>query len=79
MALATTPAGWRWHHSDSHTSPRLAWSVETADCNLYARSIGLCGSCPDCDTVILLAELLEVVRLEPLALERLKRLRAVRD
>ena len=28
------------------------------DCNLYARSIGLGGSCPDCDTVILLAELL---------------------
>jgi len=28
------------------------------DCNVYARSIGLGGSCPDCDTVILLADLL---------------------
>jgi ribosomal protein L32 len=28
------------------------------DCNLYARSIGLGGNCPDCDAVILLADLL---------------------
>jgi len=27
------------------------------DCHVYARSIGLGGSCPDCDTVILLADL----------------------
>jgi ribosomal protein L32 len=29
------------------------------DCNLYARSVGLGGSCPDCDTIILLADFLE--------------------
>jgi len=28
------------------------------DCNLYARSVGLGGSCPDCETIILLADLL---------------------
>ena len=28
------------------------------DCNLYAGSVGLGGSCPDCDSVILLADLL---------------------
>jgi hypothetical protein len=28
------------------------------DCNLYAHSIGLGGNCPDCDAVILLADLL---------------------
>ena len=28
------------------------------DCNLYGRSVGLGGSCPDCETVILLADLL---------------------
>jgi hypothetical protein len=29
------------------------------DCNVFARSIGLGGSCPDCGAVILLADLLE--------------------
>jgi ribosomal protein L32 len=28
------------------------------DCNLYARSVGLGGSCPDCETIILIADLL---------------------
>jgi hypothetical protein len=28
------------------------------DCNLYGRSVGLGGSCPECDAVILLADLL---------------------
>ena len=28
------------------------------DCHLYGRSVGLGGSCPDCEAVILLAELL---------------------
>jgi ribosomal protein L32 len=28
------------------------------DCNLYGRSVGLGGNCPDCDGVILLADLL---------------------
>jgi len=35
------------------------------DCNLYARSIGLGGSCPDCETVILLADLLELEDIAP--------------
>ncbi len=35
------------------------------DCNLYARSIGLGGSCPDCETVILLADLLELDGVAP--------------
>jgi len=35
------------------------------DCNLYARSIGLGGSCPDCETVILLADLLELEGMAP--------------
>jgi ribosomal protein L32 len=28
------------------------------DCHLYGRSVGLGGSCPDCETIILLADLL---------------------
>jgi ribosomal protein L32 len=28
------------------------------DCHLYGRSVGLAGSCPDCETIILLADLL---------------------
>jgi ribosomal protein L32 len=28
------------------------------DCNLYARSVGLGGSCPDCETILLIADLL---------------------
>ena len=35
------------------------------DCNVYARSIGLGGSCPDCETVILLADLLELEAMAP--------------
>jgi len=35
------------------------------DCNVYARSIGLGGSCPDCETVILLADLLELEGIVP--------------
>ena len=30
------------------------------DCHLFARAVGLGGSCPDCETVILLADLLEL-------------------
>jgi ribosomal protein L32 len=28
------------------------------DCHLYGRSVGLGGTCPDCETIILLADLL---------------------
>jgi DNA polymerase II large subunit len=30
------------------------------ECNLYGRSVGLVGTCPDCDSVILLADLIEL-------------------
>jgi ribosomal protein L32 len=30
------------------------------DCHLFTRSLGLGGSCPDCDTIILLGDLLEL-------------------
>ena len=31
-----------------------------ADCNTFGRALGLGGSCPDCDTVILLTDLLQM-------------------
>jgi hypothetical protein len=37
---------------------RLLGERRCRDCNVCVRSIGLGGSCPDCDTVILLADLL---------------------
>jgi len=30
------------------------------DCHLFTRSLGLGGSCPDCDAIILLGDLLEL-------------------
>ena len=30
------------------------------DCHLFTRSLGLGGSCPDCDTILLLGDLLEL-------------------
>jgi ribosomal protein L32 len=30
------------------------------DCHLFTRSLGLGGRCPDCDTIILLGDLLEL-------------------
>jgi hypothetical protein len=30
-----------------------------ADCNTFARAVGLGGHCPDCDAVVLLSDLLE--------------------
>jgi hypothetical protein len=35
------------------------------DCHLFARSLGLGGTCPDCDTVILLSDLLELEVVAP--------------
>jgi hypothetical protein len=35
------------------------------DCHLFARAVGLGGSCPDCETVILLADLLELEGMAP--------------
>jgi hypothetical protein len=35
------------------------------DCHLYGRSVGLGGSCPDCETIILLADLLEQEAVAP--------------
>ncbi len=42
----------------SRCGERFLGERRCGDCNVYARSIGLGGSCPDCDTVILLADLL---------------------
>jgi DNA-directed RNA polymerase subunit RPC12/RpoP len=42
----------------SRCGERLLGERRCGDRHLYARSIGLGGSCPDCDTVILLADLL---------------------
>ena len=42
----------------SRCGERFLGERRCGDCNLYARSIGLGGSCPDCETVILLADLL---------------------
>ena len=36
------------------------------DCHLYGRSVGLGGSCPDCETIILLADLLGQDAVAPL-------------
>ena len=44
----------------SRCGERFLGERRCGDCNLYARSIGLGGSCTDCDTVILLADLLEL-------------------
>jgi ribosomal protein L32 len=42
----------------SSCSERFLGQRRCPDCNLYGRSVGLGGSCPDCDGVILLADLL---------------------
>ena len=49
----------------SRCGERLIGERRCGDCNLYARAIGLGGSCPDCETVILLADLLELERMAP--------------
>ncbi len=49
----------------SRCGERLIGERRCGDCNLYARSIGLGGSCPDCETVILLADLLELEGMAP--------------
>src|SRR5712671_8115740 len=36
----------------SQCGERVLGERRCGDCNVYARSIGLGGSCPDCDTVI---------------------------
>ena len=43
----------------SRCSERSLGEQRCAECNLYGRSVGLGGTCPDCDTVILLADLIE--------------------
>jgi hypothetical protein len=40
-------------------SERSLGKRRCTECNLYGRSVGLGGTCPDCDTVILLADLME--------------------
>jgi hypothetical protein len=37
---------------------RLLGERRCPDCNLYGRSVGLGGGCPDCDSIILLTDLL---------------------
>ena len=37
---------------------RLLGERRCADCNRFCRALGLGGACPDCDAVILLADLL---------------------
>jgi len=49
----------------SRCGERFLGDHRCRDCNLYARSIGLGGSCPDCETVILLADLLELEGMVP--------------
>ncbi len=49
----------------SRCGEHLLGERRCGDCNLYARSIGLGGSCPDCETVILLADLLELEGMAP--------------
>jgi ribosomal protein L32 len=44
----------------SSCGERLLGERRCPDCHLYGRSVGLGGSCPDCETVILLADLLEL-------------------
>jgi ribosomal protein L32 len=44
----------------SSCGERFLGERRCADCHLYGRSVGLGGSCPDCETVILLADLLEL-------------------
>ena len=39
-------------------SERFLGERRCPECHLFARSLGLGGSCPDCDTAILLADLL---------------------
>ncbi len=40
-------------------SERSLGERRCSDCNLYGRSVGIGGTCPDCDAVILLADLIE--------------------
>jgi hypothetical protein len=49
----------------SRCGERFLGERRCGDCNLYARSIGLGGSCPDCETVLLLADLLELEAVAP--------------
>ena len=56
----------------AHTVYECSWCGQRflgerrcGDCNSYARSIGLGGNCPDCETVILLADLLELEGVAP--------------
>jgi hypothetical protein len=38
----------------------VSWRAPLPDCHLFTRSLGLGGSCPDCDAIILLGDLLEL-------------------
>ena len=49
----------------SRCGERFLGERRCGDCNLYARSIGLGGSCPDCEMVILLADLLQLEGMVP--------------
>jgi hypothetical protein len=49
----------------SRCGERVLGERRCGDCNVYARSIGLGGSCPDCETVILLTDLLELEGMAP--------------
>ena len=49
----------------SRCGERFLGERRCGDCNLYARSIGLGRSCPDCETLILLADLLELEGMAP--------------
>jgi hypothetical protein len=37
---------------------RLLGERRCGDCNVFARAIGVGGSCPECDTTVLIADLL---------------------
>jgi hypothetical protein len=49
----------------SRCGERFLGERRCGDCHVYARSIGLGGSCPDCETVVLLADLLELEGMAP--------------
>jgi ribosomal protein L32 len=49
----------------SSCGERLLGERRCPECHLYGRSVGLGGSCPYCETVILLADLLELEETAP--------------
>jgi hypothetical protein len=49
---------------------RCVGQQRCADCNTFARALGIGGPCPDCDAVVLLTDLLPLAVVRPLRTSR---------